>query len=226
MRQTNWDMSKEAKETTFQTIIAMYQRRRVRKEVRRRAKGETKVVTVKVLLKVKSRTKRRRKFSNLTLLCGEATKVANLDTLKTRNSTSTAIYVTLYSPLWQLSSKLSWLHVVEPTPWLCLATASCLHSVITALDNLESSQMSFNSHLNLFWSKSWSKIWLTRKRWVKFSVAQIRVLPISKLTQKRKMILYTPGDLTWTTCLGILSMSVMLSQHGSQMKLWSRQNRN
>ena len=92
-------MSKKAKETTFQTTIAMYQRRRVRKEVRRRAKEETKVVTVKVLLKVKSRTKRRRKFSSLTLLCGEATKVANLDTLKTRNSTSTAIYETPYSLL-------------------------------------------------------------------------------------------------------------------------------
>ena len=92
-------MSKKAKETTFQTTIAMYQRRRVRKEVRRRAKGKIKVVTVKVLLKVKSRAKRRRKFSSLTLLCGEAINMASLDTLRMRNSTSTAIYVTPYSLL-------------------------------------------------------------------------------------------------------------------------------
>ena len=76
----------------------MYQRR-VKKEVRRRTKGELKVVTVKVLLKTKSRVKRRRKFSSLTLLCGEAINMVSLDILRMRNSTSTAIYATLYCPL-------------------------------------------------------------------------------------------------------------------------------
>ena len=87
--------NRKVKHSIYPTTIAIYQRR-VRKGVRRRAKGKIKVVTVKVLLKVKSRAKRRRNFSSLTLLCGEAINMASLDTLRMRNSTSTAIYVTLY----------------------------------------------------------------------------------------------------------------------------------
>ena len=90
--------NRKVKLSVSQTTIAMYQRR-VKKEVRRRTKGELKVVTVKVLLKTKSRTKRRRKFSSLTLLCGEAINMASLDILRMRNSTSTAIYAILCCPL-------------------------------------------------------------------------------------------------------------------------------
>ena len=81
----------------MRTITAMHLRRRkLRQSVRRRAEQQTRVVIVKRPQKSLSRAKRKRKSHNLIHLCGEAIRVASLDTLKMRNTTSTAIYATPY----------------------------------------------------------------------------------------------------------------------------------
>ena len=77
------------------TTATHLRRRKLRQSVRRRAEQQTRAVIAKRLQKSQSRAKRKRKSHNLILLCGEAIKVASLDTLKMRNTTSTAIYATL-----------------------------------------------------------------------------------------------------------------------------------
>ena len=80
----------------LRTITAMHlKRRKLRQPVRRRAEQQIRVAIAKRLQKSQSKAKRKRKFHNLIHLCGEAIRVASLDTLKMRSTTSTAIYATL-----------------------------------------------------------------------------------------------------------------------------------
>ena len=141
------------------TITTMHLRRRkIRQSARGREKHQTRVVIARQPQKFQSKAKRKRKSHNLILLCGEAIRVASLDTLKMRNTTSTAIYATLCWLKWRPSNKSGWLLVDVLIHWLYPVKMSYLHLVTIALASLESSLMSFNSHLNLFWSKSWPKI--------------------------------------------------------------------
>ena len=83
----------------MRTITAMHLRKRkLSQSVRRRAEQKTRIAIAKRLQKSQSKAKRRRKFHNLIHLCGVAIRVASLDTLKMRNTTSTAIYATLCWP--------------------------------------------------------------------------------------------------------------------------------
>ena len=79
--------------SALRTTTAMHLRKRkLRQSVRRRAEQQTRVAIAKRQQKSQSKAKRRRKSHNLIHLCGEAIRVASLDTLKMRSITSTAIY--------------------------------------------------------------------------------------------------------------------------------------